>query len=228
MEGAPADRVHVLMPGIDVEHFAPGPRDESLLRQHGCQPDDFVILYVAHLSRQKGIYDVCVAVRQLIGDSGGRRIRLLIAGRGPEEREVRDFIHRLGLEGSAVLIGPRSYQEMPRIHNLADLFVLASRPTPEWQEQFGYVLAESMACGTAVVATSSGSIPEVVGDAGTLVPPADFRALAEAIAILYSNPEARRKLGERARRRALDNFDRRAVAAKILSHYEAVLGHGHS
>ena len=228
MEGAPADRVHVLMPGIDVEHFTPAPRDASLLRRYGCLPDDFVVLYVAHLSRQKGIYDLCVAVRQLMNDTTGRCVRLLIAGSGPEEPAVRGFIRRLGLEGHAVLIGPHSYQDMPRIHNLADVFVLASQPTPGWQEQFGYVLAESMACGKAVVATRSGSIPEVVGDAGLLVPPADFQSLAGALSTLRSDPRARRELGERARRRAADLFDRRTVAVRILSHYEALLGHGRS
>lgn len=228
LEGAPADRIHVLMPGLDVEHFAPARRDMTLLRKFDCAPDDFVILCVAHLSRQKGIYDLCAAVRTLVTSAPESRIRLLIAGKGPEESAVRNFIRRLGLEGHARLIGPHSYQDMPRIHNLADVFVLASQPTPVWQEQFGYVLAESMACGKAVVGTSSGSIPEVVGDAGVIVPPSDFQSLAGALGRLMADGEARRELGRRARMRATDLFDHRTVSAHILSHYEALLGHASS
>lgn len=228
LEGAPADRIHVLMPGLDVEHFSPAPRDEVLLRTFGCAPDDFVILYVAHLTRQKGIYDLCAAVRALVSDGADARLRLLIAGKGPEEAGVRDFIRRLGLEGVTRLIGPHSYKDMPRIHNLADVFVLPSQPTPVWQEQFGYVLAESMACGKAVVATASGSIPEVVGEAGVLVPPADFRSLADALGKLLADAALRRGLGARARARAAELFDRRTVAARILAHYEAILGHAGS
>jgi alpha-maltose-1-phosphate synthase len=225
LEGAPADRIHVLMPGLDVEHFAPAPRDEALLRRFDCGPDDLVILYIAHLSRQKGVYDLCAAVRTLLTSTPDMPVRLLIAGRGPEEAGVRTQIRRLGLEGHARLIGPHSYEEMPRIHNLADVFVLASQPTPVWQEQFGYVLAESMACGKAVVATTSGSIPEVVGDAGVLVPPSDFQSLAEALGRLLADSAGRRELGARARMRAATLFDQRAVSAHIRAHYEALLSH---
>jgi len=223
LEGAPENRIHVLMPGVDVEHFSPAPRDEALLRSFGCDPGDFVVLYVAHLSRQKGIFDLCAAVRTLVNGMPGERVRLLIAGKGPEEAAVRDLVRRLGLEGQARLIGSRSYQDMPRIHNLADVFVLASQPTPVWQEQFGYVLAESMACGKAVVATSSGSIPEVVGEAGVLVPPSDFQSLAGALGRLLRGADLRRELGTRARGRAKELFDLRRVSAHMMSHYEAVL-----
>jgi alpha-maltose-1-phosphate synthase len=223
LEGAPGDRIHVLMPGIDVQHFAPAPRDEGLLRSFDCDPDDFVILYVAHLSRHKGIYDLCAAVRMLANNAADRCIKLLIAGKGPEEAAIRNFIRRLELERHARLIGPHSYQDMPRIHNLADVFVLASQPIPGWQEQFGYVLAESMACGKAVVATSSGSITEVVGDAGVIVPPSDFQSLAGALGRLLAGPDRRHELGARARMRATELFDLRTVSAQIMSHYEAVL-----
>jgi glycosyltransferase involved in cell wall biosynthesis len=159
----------------------------------------------------------------LANSAADRSIKLLIAGKGPEEAAIRKFIRRLDLERHARLIGPHSYQEMPRIHNLADVFVLASQPIPGWQEQFGYVLAESMACGKAVVATSSGSITEVVGDAGVIVPPSDFQSLAGALGRLLAGPDRRHELGARARMRATELFDLRTVSAQIMSHYEAVL-----
>jgi glycosyltransferase involved in cell wall biosynthesis len=225
LEGAPPDRVHVLMPGIDIDHFVPLPRDVSLQRSFGLTPDDLVVLYVAHLTRQKGIYDLCAAMHAVLAGNLGIPIRLVIAGKGPEESGVREFVQRLGIDSHVRMIGSHPYRDMPAIHGLADIFVLASQPTATWQEQFGYVLAESMACGRAVVGTMSGSIPEVVGDAGVLVPPSDFHALAGALAALAVDPLRRRDLGIRARQRAVEQFDRRAVALRIRSHYETLLGH---
>jgi glycosyltransferase involved in cell wall biosynthesis len=111
---------------------------------------------------------------------------------------------------------------MPGIHNLADIFVLPSLPIRTWQEQFGYVLAESMACGKAIVSTMSGSIPEVVGDAGILVQPNDFVSLAQALEQLLVDADLRRSYGRRARQRAEDLFDANKVSATLRRHYDSL------
>jgi glycosyltransferase involved in cell wall biosynthesis len=74
------------------------------------------------------------------------------------------------------------YDEMPALYAGAEALVLASLPTKGWEEQFGMVLIEAMACGTPVVACASGAIPEVLGGAGTLVEPGDWRGLARVLA----------------------------------------------
>ena len=224
LEGAPADRIVVQMPGIDIDHFSPRPRDPRLLAEYGCTPDTLVVLFVAHLYVQKGVYDLLFALRTLVQRHGSHSpIQLLIAGKGPEEAGLRRLIGQLDLGRHVRLIGSHPYSAMPAIHALADVFALPSRPIHRWQEQFGYVLVESMACGKPVVTTTCGSIPEVVGDAGVLVPPADCFALADALDALLSSPDRRAELGRSARTRAMTTFGTRSVAQQFHRHYERLL-----
>jgi glycosyltransferase involved in cell wall biosynthesis len=109
---------------------------------------------------------------------------------------------------------------MPAIHNCADIFVLPSLPTPSWQEQFGYVLIESMACGKPVISTCTGSIAEVVGDTGILVPPNDFTALSRAMEDLATTPAMWKTLGSRSRSRAEELFDARRTSSRLRRYYQ--------
>lgn len=85
------------------------------------------------------------------------------------------------------------------------------------------VLVESLACGTPVLSTTSGSIPEIVGEAGVLVPPADHVALYLALKGLLLDPVRREELGRMGRRRAEARFDRRLVAKQIGEAYASLL-----
>jgi starch synthase len=220
LEGAPEEHVHVLMPGIDINHFRPMQKDERLLASFGCSPDDIVVLFVANLYREKGIFDLLFAFKR-VHERLGRpaALRLLIAGRGRDGEVARQLRHELGLERQVSFIGFHPYEQMPAIHNCADVFVLPSLPTPLWQEQFGYVLIESMACGMPVISTYSGSIPEVVGDAGILVPPNDFATLGHALEELVANQAKREMLGSRGRKRAEELFDVSMVSNRLRQYY---------
>ena len=224
LEGAPEEKVMVQMPGVDTHHFSPRKKDADLLRKFGCEPDDTLVLFVGHLSRQKGVFDLLyafhLALRRMRKPKG---VRLLIGGRGPEHASMHRIIGSLGLDRHVIFLGTHPYSSMPAIHNLADVFVLPSIPVPQWQEQFGYVLVESMACGKAVISTTNGSIPEVVGNAGVLVPPNDFVSLGSAIGELIGDPKKRAALGRRARARVASLFDARHVAAQLKRHYKSVL-----
>jgi glycosyltransferase involved in cell wall biosynthesis len=220
LEGAPEDRIRVLMPGIDLTHFRPTQKDERLLAAFGASPGDTVILFVANLFREKGIFDLLFAfsrVHKRLGKPPG--LRLLVAGRGRDGDAARKLAHELSLERQVSFIGSHPYDRMPAIHNCADILVLPSLPTTLWQEQFGYVLIESMACGKPLISTHSGSIPEVVGDAGILVPPNDFTGLSRAIEDLITDPIKREALASRGRRRAEEFFDARAVSAQLRQYY---------
>jgi glycosyltransferase involved in cell wall biosynthesis len=224
LEGVPVEKIRVQMPGVDTEHFRPLPKDQSRLREYGCRPDDLIILFVANLYVEKGVYELLFAFKAFLLKTGTMYpVKLLIAGKGPEAPRLESRISQLGLEECVRLIGPHSYTAMPSIHNLADVFVLPSKPAPHWAEQFGYVLIESMACAKSVITTECGSIPEVLGDAGTLVPSSDYIALADALERHISNPSLRRELGQKARVRAEKVFDVRRVALQFKEHYNSVL-----
>jgi glycosyltransferase involved in cell wall biosynthesis len=123
---------------------------------------------------------------------------------------------------------------MPAVYAQASAMVLASlpsstaqlhpfdRPRAFWEEQFGYVLAEAMAVGLAVVASASGAIPEVVGDGATLFAPGDWPALARALATgPLARPPAQRVEHDPA---LLARYSLKAAASRLAAAYDRVLG----
>jgi len=179
MEGVPQQKIARLPMGVNLEFFRRMPRDRDLLARFGLTERDFVVLLVGRILWAKGIYELLFAARRLLNRSNP--MKFLVIGSGREISRVRKMVRRLGLQEDVILTGGLPFHLMPKVHNLADVFVAPSLPSRFWQEQFGMALVESMACGKPVVGTFSGSIPEVIGDSGVLVPPADFRALADAL-----------------------------------------------
>lgn len=131
-------------------------------------------------------------------------LKLLIAGKG-KKTNIENGLYKLHLTDCARLIGSYNYEMMPKIHNLVDIFVLPSIPTRYWQEQFGYVLVESMSCGKPVVTTTCGSIPEVVDNAGVVVPTNDFISLYK----MYRRINSRREKEE-------STLEKRQVQSRIM------------
>ena len=146
-----------------------------------------------------------------------------MVGKGPERDAVMARAEEIGIAKRFLFIEGHPYDRMRDLYNAADIFVLPSISTRMWKEQFGMVLAEAMACGTAVISTTSGSIPEVVGDAGILVPANDPGELAGAIALLCSAHELRDELGRKGRARAVERFDSRTVAKRVGEVFGKVL-----
>jgi glycosyltransferase involved in cell wall biosynthesis len=127
-------------------------------------------------------------------------------GSGPGRDRVEALIARLGLGGRCEFAGSLCYAEMPRAYRSADVFVLPSIAMPDWQEQFGMALIEAMACGVPAIATYSGAIAEIAGEAAVLCQPNDFTALYEALGKLIRDEARRRELGEAGRARVLKCF----------------------
>jgi alpha-maltose-1-phosphate synthase len=226
VEGAPADRIEVLpTAGVDTQRFRPMDKDAEWLRQLSLAPDDLVILFVGRLTWAKGAADLLYAFRLLLLDESLKNhpLKLVIVGDGEEYDRISGFVDRFGLGDKVRLVKRVPYQDMPKIHNIADIYVLPSIATPKWQEQFGAVLAESMGCGKPVVGASSGSIPEVLGEAGVVYKANDFGALAVKLKELIVNADLRRTLGARGRERVLEMYDSNVIANRIRQMYEKIL-----
>jgi glycosyltransferase involved in cell wall biosynthesis len=223
--GVPEEKTRVVPYGVDTQFFRPSAKDTSVARTYGVGKDELVILFIGRLARSKGVMELIYALKRLTDDPRLRqsRIRLLLIGSGPLTGKVRELTLRLNLGSQVTMISELQYEKMPEVYNLADIFVLPSIPTRWGQEKFGMVLIESMACGKPVISTLCGSIPEVVGDAGVLVQPADHLSLYQAMRKLVLDDGLRTELGGLARQRALQHFDRRKCAAKIREAYQTVL-----
>jgi len=224
VEGVNQDRVVKIDPGVDTERFSPGPGHRD---RFGLPEEAFVVLFVGWLLPRKGLDFLLLALRELIHDSRFRdqNLRLLVVGSGPGRDRIERLIDRLGVRDICVFAGSLPYAEMPEAFHAADVFVLPSIATPEWQEQFGMSLIEAMACGVPVVSTFSGAIPEIVEHAAVLCQPNDFVSLYEALRDLLSNSAKRQDLAEQGRAHALARF-RLEEYAKALSEVYAGLLRG--
>lgn len=222
IEGVDLDRVVQLDVGVDLEVFCPGERNRTAL---GVSEDEFLILFVGWFLPRKGLDFLILAIRELLSEPSrkNQKVRLLIVGTGPGRERIEQLIERLGMKAMCTFTGSVPYNRMPEIYRAADVFVLPSIAMPDWQEQFGMSLIEAMACGTPVITTWSGAIPEIVGDAAVLCQPNDFLALYEALKTLIAEPGRRNELGARGRARAQERFDLNRSAAALSDVYDHLL-----
>jgi glycosyltransferase involved in cell wall biosynthesis len=219
IEGVDDSRINVIPAGIDTDRFKPGKPSAELAGKLGIAEDDFTVLFTGRLTGEKGIYDLLHAARLVSLDPELRHVKFVIAGSGPERDGMIRKARALGIENMVKLSGSFSYEEMPALYNAVDAFILPSVPVHWWQEQFGMVLVEAMASGLPVISTLSGSIPEVVGDAGMLIQPGDPVSIYESVRRLTLDSGYRTKLGAAGRDRAMEKFGIRVVAARLNSAY---------
>jgi glycosyltransferase involved in cell wall biosynthesis len=214
LEGAPSERIAVCPPGVDVDAFAAGrePRPDA--------DGSHLLLSVGRLVWEKGHQDLLRAVA-LLRRGGRRDLRVLIVGAGPEEGRLRALASDLDLADIVSFSGTVSYEEMPALYARASCLVLASLPVRYWEEQFGMVLAEAMAAHVAIVASTSGAIPEVVGADGACFAPGDWVGLARALEL---GPLARapaERVAPEAER--LERFSTGAATARLRAVYDELL-----
>ena len=207
----PIRKLHVVPNGIDTETFRPLP--------HVKREENRIITTTSSDVPIKGLRYLLEAV-SMIGKQ--RDIKLTVIGKPRKDKGVEALVRELDLDRFVEFTGRIEDHEFARYYARATLAVV-----PSLYEGFGFPAGEAMACKMAVVSTTGGALPEVVGDAGVLVPPADSHALAEAIVSLLDDPERRRRLGEEGYRRVHEHFTWERAAARMVEIYrEAMNAHG--
>lgn len=193
-------------------------KDNELLakvRKKYDLPEEFV-LYVGLVEPRKNIPFLIRAYKSLADE--GIKHNLVIVGRiGWMYQEVFKQIEELGLEGRVQFTGYLPQDDLPMVYNLASLFVY-----PTKYEGFGLPALEAMACGTPVVTTAISSLPEIVGDAGMLIPPGDEQALASAMAEVLHDSTLFNQLRTRGLQRS-EHFTWERTAQQTLKVYQQVL-----
>ena len=218
------ERVHVVSNGIDTEEYA-AVEATDVLERYGVDPSQPYALFVGRITRQKGLVHLLRAAAELPG-------QLVLCAGAPDTPQIAAesaaLVERLQREREGVVwvreMLPRA--QVIQLLSHATVFVC-----PSVYEPLGIVNLEAMACGTAVVASSVGGIPEVVldGVTGVLVPydeqhPAAFEAaLAQEVSALLSDEARAMRLGAAGRARAVEHFGWEAVAQQTLGVYERVL-----
>jgi starch synthase len=226
------DRVQVIYNGIDAEEYRPDP-GMDVLDKHGVDPDRPSVVFVGRITRQKGVPYLVDAALQFDPEA-----QLVLCAGAPDTpeiaAEVSEKVERLRRErGNVIWI-----EEMLPKHEVIQLLSHATVfACPSIYEPLGIVNLEAMACETAVVATATGGIVEVVveGETGLLVPfeqvegdivPRDPEAfvagIAERVNTLVRDGDRAREMGRAGRDRAVREFDWSAIARQTVEVYEAV------
>lgn len=202
--------------GVDAQLFAP--RDRAACKR-ALGLGDFVVGYVGRLIEAKGLMDAVEALAQCPSP-----VNLLFVGGGVFKSALENRVAELGLEERVKFLPPRLMAELPEVMNAVDTLLLVSRTTRTWKEQFGRVIIEAQACGTPVIGSNSGSIPEIVGEGGIIVPEGNATALAGAIRQLHDDPELAARLGRRGREQVEAHYTWQRVAEQMYDVYAGLLG----
>jgi phosphatidylinositol alpha-1,6-mannosyltransferase len=204
--GVSSERIHKLTPGVDADRFKPlAPRGE-LRTKYGLD-GKLVILSVARLVPRKGHRVALEAFAKICHELPSAHY--LIVGTGPEESNLRRQLMEAGLDGRVTFAGFVAGEQLPDIHNLADVMLMVNRREENGDlEGFGIVFLEANSAGKPVIGGRSGGAVEAIVDGvtGYLVNPDDSNELAEKLRTLLANKELRETLGGAGARRAREEF----------------------
>jgi starch synthase len=211
-------RVVTVHNGVDAESFRATERRDALERL-GVRPP--YALFVGRISEQKGIFPLLEAAATFPPD-----LQVALVAASPDTPELAARLT------AAVANRPRvrfinamlPHDDVVQLYSHATVFVC-----PSIYEPFGLINLEAMACGTAVVASRVGGIPEVVvdGETGVLVPPGDPAALAAAVRRIATDPERAARLGSAGRQRVEAAFSWTRIAERTLAVYADAIADRH-
>ncbi len=216
--GFDARAIRVIPNPIDDELFCP---------RQDVTPDHKTVLYVGRLERRKGVETLVKTLPLILPTFPETCLRLV----GKDHRSgpggswmcgcLRQWLRGAGVpERTVEFVGPVDRAALPEAYGRAAVCVV-----PSLYENFPYTCLEAMACGSAVVASAVGGIPEIITDGvdGVLVPPEAPEALAAAILRLLADPALRHRLGARARTTIGARFNREAICAQTVQAYRSLL-----
>jgi glycosyltransferase involved in cell wall biosynthesis len=201
------DSLRIIYDGVDSSVFTRAPEVERL--------ENRLLVINSGDTPLKGLKYLLEAVAAL---RSKRKIALVIVGKPMKNGYTKGLVGSLGIADCVTHAGHIDTAELVRQYSMATMVVV-----PSVYEGFGLPAAEAMCCSTPVISTTAGALPEIVGDAGILVPPADTGALVEAIGSLLDNPDRRRHLGEMGHRRVMQMFNWKNTAKHTADVYKEAI-----
>ncbi len=206
----------IIPPGVDVAWFKPDEASRRQTRERlGWTASDRVVGFLGRFVAEKGIALLLGALERSTS-----AWRALFVGGGPLEVTLREFAARHS--GRVHIVTDAPHADVPAWLNAMTLLCAPSQTTAGWREQFGRMLTEAMACGVPVIASDSGEIPWVVGDAGLVLGESDAAAWTAGIDRLLGNDALLRDYAARGIERANARFAWPVVARAHLDFFEAL------
>ena len=199
--------------GIEIDRFKLNFDVEKKKQEFGIKPNDFVIGAVSKLWKGKGHRCILHAAKRVV--TKVPNVKFMFVGEGYLKEELERLVKQLGVSDYVIFTGFRT--DIPEVTAVFDISVLAS-----FFEGMGRVLLEAMVLGKPVIASRVGGIVDVVDDGktGILVPPNDSAALAEAMIMLLSDGELRKKMGKAGKEKIDAKFSAKTMVNQIEKVYE--------
>lgn len=211
-EGVNQEKIKLVRLGVDLDKFKPIKNGKRKL---------ITILFVGRLVWEKGVMDLFQSYLNL-KKLGFKNLKLNFIGQGYLEGALKRKIKEFGLV-EEVEIKSVDYKKIPLEYQKGEIFVLPSKKSKTWEEQYGMVLIEAMASGLPIIASLSGAIAEIVDKAGLCFQPGDVDGLTNQLIKLIKDINLREKLAKIGRKRCEDFFDCRKTAKKIEAIYQQLL-----
>jgi phosphatidylinositol alpha-1,6-mannosyltransferase len=228
--GIDPDRIQVIYPGCDTDLFRPLAVKQALRERllHSSDQRKQVILTVGNLVARKG-HDMVIRALAILKKRVPAFVYLIV-GDGPYRGVLESLVSEVGVADSVVFTGKMPDEDIPDLHALSDVFVMASRERLDGDdvEGFGMVFLEANACNKPVIGGRAGGIPEAVveGVTGLLVNPHSPEQIAEALANLLADRDLARRLGEQGRSRVVREFQWTHVGERVLNLISTVQAEG--
>lgn len=206
----------------ETDFFQSGADTAGLRQTLGLATDDMVVLCLAPVAPYKNQLSVVKAIPSVIREHP--KARFVFVGEFSAREYyalIQQFVHDNALESHSLFTGfIRSYADLPKYYNLADVYIL-----PSFAEGLPKVLLEAMSCGRAVIASHIPQNREAAkkGDEILFVNPEDPSDIASAINTLLADPELRQKMGEWARQTIINHFSPEVIARGIIEVYQQIL-----
>ena len=204
----PPDKFRIIPNGINTDLFYPIPEIPK-------EPNRFIVTNSADMPL-KGLYYLLQAIAEV---AKTRAVKLTVVGSPKKNGGIIKLIRKLGIANLITFTGRIDDHQFVREYAKSMAAIV-----PSVYEGFGLPAGEAMACAVPVISTTGGALPEVVGDAGILVPPADFMALATAIHSLLDQPEMAQHLGRAGYSRVQKQFTWQKAAEKTVVAYREAIG----
>jgi glycosyltransferase involved in cell wall biosynthesis len=179
---------------------------------------EYAVGFVGRFLPQKGLRVLRQAMHVLPSS-----LHFLIIGNGPMRAELESWSDQPDLRGRIHLYDVMPSKTLAKYINCMNVLVVPSLTLPHWKEQYGRVIAETMACGVPVIGSDSGAIPEVIGPAGLIVPECNPQALAEAVHTAVFDRAARERFRQHGLQRAHQELSVKAMAKRLSDFYHRVL-----
>jgi glycosyltransferase involved in cell wall biosynthesis len=214
----PARNLVAAQLGVDLELFHPvDQREKYAFRKNlGLPMSGFMVGYCGRLVPEKGLSELRDALQRLHAERSD--VHLALLGHGPLAQNPG-----FSQEAWITILNSRPHHEIPMFMQALDLFILPSKPVREsdhvWEEQFGHVLIEAMACGVPAIGSDSGAIAEVVGERQGIFRHGSADSIYDKLIALLQAPEALAALAARQHERVMQFYSHQAVAriyAKFL------------